>query len=42
MLAAMEPETLSAIPGVGEKTATEWIAEAIRLLDEETSDRQQG
>ena len=42
MLAEMEPETLSAIPGVGEKTGTEWIAEAIRLLDEETSDRQQG
>jgi len=38
MLAAMEPETLSAIPGVGEKTSTEWIEEAIRLLDEETSD----
>ena len=38
MLAAMEPETLSAIPGVGEKTGAEWIEEAIRLLDEETSD----
>lgn len=38
MLAAMEPEALSVIPGVGEKTSTEWIAEAIRLLDEETSD----
>ena len=38
MLAAMEPESLSAIPGVGEKTSTEWIEEAIRLLDEETSD----
>ena len=38
MLAAMEPETLSAIPGVGEKTSSEWIAEAIRLLDEETND----
>ncbi len=37
MLAAMEPETLSAIPGVGEKTSNEWITEAIRLLDEETS-----
>ncbi|MBP7340833.1 MAG: transcription termination factor NusA [Smithellaceae bacterium] len=39
MLAAMEPETLSAIPGVGEKTATEWIAQAIKLLDEETSEK---
>ncbi|RPH86858.1 MAG: transcription termination/antitermination protein NusA [Deltaproteobacteria bacterium] len=38
MLAAMEPEALSEIPGVGEKTSTEWIEEAIRLLDEETSD----
>jgi transcription termination/antitermination protein NusA len=38
MLAAIEPETLFAIPGVGEKTGTEWIEEAIRLLDEETSD----
>jgi len=38
MLAAMEPEALSAIPGVGEKTGAEWIEEAIRLLDEETSD----
>ena len=40
MLAVMEAEALSAIPGVGEKTATEWIAEAIRLLNEETNDRQ--
>jgi N utilization substance protein A len=40
MLAVMETEALSAIPGVGEKTATEWIAEAIRLLNEETNDRQ--
>ncbi|MBP7763970.1 MAG: transcription termination factor NusA [Deltaproteobacteria bacterium] len=39
MLAAMEPEALSAIPGVGEKTATEWIAQAITLLDEETSEK---
>ena len=38
MLAAMEPEALSEIPGVGEKTSKEWIEEAIRLLDEETSD----
>jgi len=38
MLAAMEPEALSAIPGVGEKTSKEWIEEAIRLLDEETND----
>ncbi|MEE9912188.1 MAG: transcription termination factor NusA [Deltaproteobacteria bacterium] len=38
MLAAMEPQTLSEIPGVGEKTSKEWIEEAIQLLDEETSD----
>ena len=38
MLAAMEPEALSEIPGVGEKTSKEWIEEAIRLLDEETSE----
>jgi transcription termination/antitermination protein NusA len=37
MLAAMEPEALSAIPGVGEKTSKEWIEEAGRLLDEEAS-----
>ena len=37
MLAAMEPEALSEIPGVGEKTSTEWIAEAIRLIEEETN-----
>jgi N utilization substance protein A len=38
MVAAMEPEALSAIPGVGEKTSTEWIEEAVRLLDEEMND----
>ncbi|KAF0160284.1 MAG: N utilization substance protein A [Syntrophaceae bacterium] len=38
MLAAMEPEALSAIPGVGEKTSVEWIEEAVRLLDEEMND----
>jgi N utilization substance protein A len=38
MVAAMEPEALSAIPGVGEKTSTEWIEEAVRLLDEEIND----
>ncbi|MRR17308.1 MAG: transcription termination/antitermination protein NusA [Deltaproteobacteria bacterium] len=38
MLAAMEPQVLSEIPGVGEKSSQEWIEEAIRILDEETSD----
>lgn len=38
MLAATEPQVLSEIPGVGEKSSQEWIEEAIRILDEETSD----
>jgi transcription termination/antitermination protein NusA len=37
MLAAMETETLSAMLGVDERISVEWIAEAIRLLDEETN-----
>jgi N utilization substance protein A len=37
MIAAAEPETLSAIPGVGEKTALQWIEEAGKILDEEAS-----
>lgn len=37
MLAATEAEMIAEIPGVGEKSGNEWIAEAIRLLDEETS-----
>ncbi|HOC59882.1 MAG TPA: transcription termination factor NusA [Smithellaceae bacterium] len=36
MLAALEPDALSAMSGAVEKTCAEWIAEAIRLLDEET------
>ena len=39
MLAAVEPEVLSAIPGIGEKTARQWIDEAGKILDEEASDR---
>jgi hypothetical protein len=37
MLAAVEPEVLSEIPGVGEKTAHEWTEQAVRILDEEAS-----
>ncbi|MFO7568893.1 MAG: transcription termination factor NusA [Smithellaceae bacterium] len=35
MLAAVDPEMLCEIPGVGEKTGGEWIEEAGKLLDEE-------
>jgi transcription termination/antitermination protein NusA len=37
MIAATEPELLSSIPGVGEKTALQWIEDAGKLLDEETA-----
>jgi hypothetical protein len=40
MLAATEAETLAQIPGVGDKSGNEWIAEAIRILDEETGGNQ--
>jgi N utilization substance protein A len=36
MVAATEPELLSSIPGVGEKTALQWIEAAGKILDEET------
>jgi N utilization substance protein A len=36
MVAAAEPELLSSIPGVGEKTALQWIEAAGKILDEET------
>src|SRR4030043_237294 len=35
MVAATEPELLSSIPGVGEKTALHWIEAAGKILDEE-------
>jgi N utilization substance protein A len=35
MVAAAEPELLSSIPGVGEKTARQWIESAGKILDEE-------
>ncbi|MDD5711337.1 MAG: transcription termination/antitermination protein NusA, partial [Smithellaceae bacterium] len=37
MIAAADPETLSAIPGVGEKTASQWIEAAGKILDQETA-----
>jgi len=37
MVAAAEPEILSSIPGVGEKTAIQWIEDAGKILDEETA-----
>jgi N utilization substance protein A len=39
MLAAAEQETLSAIPGVGEQSALQWIEEAGKILDDEVSSR---
>ena len=35
MLAAADCEQVAAIPGVGEKTAAIWIAEAGKLIDQE-------
>jgi N utilization substance protein A len=35
MVAAAEPELLSSLPGVGEKTALHWIESAGKILDEE-------
>jgi len=39
MMATVEAELLSSIPGVGEKNAQQWIEEAGRILDEEASSR---
>jgi len=35
MLAAADSEQLATIPGVGEKTASMWIAEAGKIIDQE-------
>jgi N utilization substance protein A len=35
MVAATEPELLSSIPGIGEKTAQQWIETAGKILTEE-------
>jgi len=34
-IAAADPEMLSSIPGVGEKTASLWIKEAGKIINEE-------
>jgi len=39
MLAAAEPEVLSAIPGVGETMAKQWIEDAGKLLDKEANSK---
>jgi len=37
MVAATEPEFLSSIPGIGEKTAQQWIEMAGKILSEEVA-----
>jgi N utilization substance protein A len=39
MLAASEPELLSSIPGIGEKTAQHWMEEAGKILEEEAAQK---
>jgi N utilization substance protein A len=39
MIATAEPEMLSAIQGVGEKSATQWIEAAVKIIDEETAEQ---
>lgn len=39
MLAASEPELLSSIPGIGEKTAQHWMEEAGKILEEEADQK---
>lgn len=39
MIATTEPEMLSAIQGVGEKSASQWIEAAVRIIDEETAEQ---
>ncbi|MBN1662640.1 MAG: transcription termination/antitermination protein NusA [Deltaproteobacteria bacterium] len=35
MIATMDPDALSTIPGIGQKTATLWIEEAGKIIDQE-------
>jgi len=42
MLAAVEPELLSSIPGIGEKTAQHWMEEAGKILEEEAAQKKPG
>jgi N utilization substance protein A len=37
MVATIDPDMLSTIQGVGEKNASQWIEEAVRIIDQETS-----
>ncbi|HYA13964.1 MAG TPA: transcription termination factor NusA [Syntrophales bacterium] len=37
MIATTDPDMLSNIQGVGEKSASQWIDEAVRIIDQETS-----
>jgi N utilization substance protein A len=39
MIATAEPEMLSAIQGVGEKSATQWIEAAVKIIEEETAEQ---
>jgi N utilization substance protein A len=37
MIATIDPDMLSTIQGVGENNASQWIEEAVRIIDQETS-----
>jgi len=37
MIATTDPDMLSTIQGVGEKSASQWIEEAVRIIDQETN-----
>ncbi|MGZ3595068.1 MAG: helix-hairpin-helix domain-containing protein, partial [Syntrophales bacterium] len=39
MIATAEPEMLSTIQGVGEKSASQWIEAAVKIIDEETAEQ---
>jgi N utilization substance protein A len=40
-VAAADPAMLSALPGVGERTAAVWIEEAAKIIDEELSGKKE-
>ncbi|HUH65715.1 MAG TPA: transcription termination factor NusA [Syntrophales bacterium] len=39
MIATTDPEMLSTIQGVGEKSATQWIEAAVKIIDEEAAEQ---
>jgi N utilization substance protein A len=39
MIATAEPEMLSTIQGVGEKSATQWIEAAVKIIEEEAAEK---